>query len=113
MPENWNENKVGTGTWVYFELDSPVALAPNTQYGFDVTVILGGWGYFFETAGVNGGDAYLGGAAYQSTGGANGTNSLYLDTIWDGDHTFVVAMVPEPFTMVLLGLGGLLACRKH
>lgn len=113
MPENWNADKVGTGTWVYFELGTPVALAPNTQYGFDVTVVLGNWGYFFETAGVNGGDAYLGGAAYQSTGGANGTNSLYLDTIWDGDHTFVVTMVPEPLTAALLGLGGLLACRKR
>lgn len=113
MPEDWASDKLGTGTWVYFGLDTPVYLAPDTQYGFDVTVIFGDWGYFFETAGVNDADAYLGGAAYQTTGGANGTNSLYLDTIWNGDHTFVVEMVPEPFTAALFGLGALLVSRKR
>jgi hypothetical protein len=112
MPVNWNADKLGTDTWVHFALSTPVQLAPNTQYGFDVTVILGNWGYFFETAGVDYG-SYIGGSAY-STGTAVGTNSLYLDTVYAaGDHTFVVELIPEPATIILLGLGGLMYRRRR
>jgi hypothetical protein len=90
MPENRNSNKLGTDTWVHFELGTPVQLAANKQYGFDVTVILGNRSYCFETAGVVE-DSYAGGSAY-STGIEGGTNSLHLDEVYDGDHMFVVEL---------------------
>jgi hypothetical protein len=108
MPVNWAPDKLGTGTWVNFLLDNPVSLLANHQYGFDVTVIQGGWGYFFETAGTVG-DSHAGGQAY-TTGTAVGQNSLYMDATYDGDHTFVIT--PEPATMVLLSLGALSLIRR-
>jgi hypothetical protein len=80
----------GTGTWVYFELDSPILLSPNTVYGFDVTVPVGT--FFFETAGLDGAASYPDGQAY-TTGSAARTNSLSMDIVRDGDHTFIVDMV--------------------
>ena len=40
----------GTGSWLYFELETPVELEPDKQYGFDMTLDLplfriGGYGY--------------------------------------------------------------------
>jgi hypothetical protein len=90
MPEDWSENRLGTGTWVHFKLGTPVILAANEQYGFDVTVTLGNRGFCFETAGVVK-DSYAGGSAY-STGTKSGTNSLNLDEVYSGDHTFVVEL---------------------
>ena len=90
MPDGWSENRLGTGTWVHFRLGTPVPLAANRQYGFDVTVPLGNRGFCLETAGIIK-DSYAGGSAY-STGTKGGTNSLHLDEVYGGDHTFVVEL---------------------
>lgn len=80
----------GTGTWIYFKLDTPVLLNPSTVYGFDVTVTSGTW--FFETAGLDGAASYAGGTAY-TTGTAAAINSNTMNVIRDGDHKFIVDMV--------------------
>jgi len=86
------QSGTGTGTWVHFELDTPVVLQGDTEYGFDVTSFDTGNNYFFETAGLNGADSYTGGTAYSS--GSAGGNSLNMDNIRDGDHVFIVELVP-------------------
>lgn len=106
MPVNWDADKVGTGTWVYFGLDAPVTLAANTTYAFDVATIASSPMYFMEIAGVND-DSYAGGSAYQAD------DSAAILQTWTGDHTFVVETVPEPMTLVLLGLGSVLLRRKR
>ena len=84
---------LGTGTWIHFELDTPVLLAGNTEYGFDVTSFNTGSNYYFETAGLDGADSYTGGTAY-SSGSGGGTNSLNMDNIHNGDHVFIAELTP-------------------
>ena len=92
MPDDRTQYRLGTGTWVHFRLGTPVILAANRQYGFDVTVIQDNRDFYFETDGVFE-DSYPGGVAY-STGTKGGTNSLNLDQVYKGDHTFVVELAP-------------------
>jgi hypothetical protein len=81
----------GTGLWLHVVLDNPVNLAPNTQYGFDLTSPTGG--PYFELAGVYT-DEYDGGAAY--TCAAKG--DLNTGTVHIGDRTFVIPFdVPQTF----------------
>jgi uncharacterized protein len=81
----------GTGIWVRFAFDTPVALAANTQYGFDVTS--GSSGLFFETHGIRdeatGGNPYSAGNAYR--GGTSGVadNSMIPMA---GDRAFMVEL---------------------
>ena len=87
----------GSGRYVTFTFDTPVPLAPNTMYGFDV-----GGGHvrhYWETDGRDstpghtGGplDPYLGGNAY-SSGLFNGVGDNTM-TNRAGDRVFVVALV--------------------
>ena len=90
----------GTGNWLYMSLDTPVALAANTQYGFDLT----SYGPYFELAGMDA-NQYSGGSAYSTA--AKG--DLNTGTVYAGDRTFVANLtaVPEPSTLALGGLSGL------
>jgi hypothetical protein len=89
----------GTGYWIEYRLQNPVQLSGSTQYGFDISTDSAESGEFFEIAGVVA-NAYDGGSAYSS--GATGFGSDNLDTVWDGDRTFLVdlsipgaSVVPE------------------
>jgi hypothetical protein len=95
-----NSKGAGTGRYITFTFDSPVALAANTTYGFDVA---GGdvrhyWetdGRDFTPGGPGGGSAtnpYTNGNAY-SSGLSNGHGDNTM-TNRAGDRVFVVALVP-------------------
>jgi hypothetical protein len=90
----------GSGRYITFRLDTPVPLAANTVYGFDVGG--GSVKHYWETdgrdstpGGGGGGtplDPYLGGNAYNSGPSAGrGDNTI---TNRAGDRVFVVALNP-------------------
>jgi len=107
----------GTGRYITFNLASPVTLAANTQYGFDVGVGVGSHSDFFETNGTNASTAYGGGNAYTTGGGGVAGASATNDS---GARVFVADLtptspVPEASTTLSFGLllagGGLLGVR--
>ena len=92
LPDVTTNTKTGTGLWFHVTLDTPVALAANTEYGFDLTSISGlGPVLFFETMGIRddaeGGNPYPDGSAYVSGSAGAADNVL---TPAPGDHVFVV-----------------------
>ena len=110
LPVDLTNTPNGTGTWLRFGLQTPLFLAPNTTYGFDVSSpsSYGGFGVqpFFESLGTSS-DLLSGGIAYSSGPvGSGGDNSL---TGLVGDRVFLVELspIPEPGTLALLGAGGL------
>jgi hypothetical protein len=103
LPAGATNDQTGTGLWFHITLDEPVALAANTEYGFDLTSLSGKAGVmFFETDGINdraeGGNPYEAGTAYTSgvnpddhgddLNGANDNNMV----VAPGDHVFVVEL---------------------
>ena len=85
MPDDPSLDKLGTGTWINFDLGDRIILDPDTQYAFDITVLLSGSRLYFETAGINT-DSYSNGSAYSTA--AKG--DLEMGTVHTGDHTFIV-----------------------
>lgn len=103
LPADTTNDQTGTSLWFHVSMDAPVALAANTEYGFDLTSLSGKAGImFFETDGINdraeGGNPYEAGTAYTSgvnpddhgddLNGANDNNMV----VAPGDHVFVVEL---------------------
>ena len=83
----------GTGVWLRFAFATPVTLAADTLYGFDVTATSAN--FFLETLGVRdaaapGGDAYPAGSAYR--GSTNGAPDDSLQAL-AGDRVFLVELI--------------------
>jgi hypothetical protein len=87
----------GSGTWIHFELATPIALAPGTTYGFDVVSMSGNPNMYFETLGIKddapNGNPYSEGTAYRSGGNGVANNIL---TVAPGDRVFVVELTGAP-----------------
>jgi hypothetical protein len=99
----------GAGTWLTFTFASPVFLAANTAYGFDLSATNGGyfeWLGISDTAVGGGGNPYASGNAFNT--GANGAANTTTMNPLAGDRVFALGItVPEPSTFALCGLGGL------
>ncbi len=85
MSDDAAADKTGTGTWIYFELDNNLLLAPNTTYALDLTVLDDYSDFFFESAGTST-DSYTAGSAY-TTYTKDDTD---MGTVYSGDHTFII-----------------------
>ena len=99
-------------TWTF---DAPVTLAGDTEYGIDLgmTSTTSGWQtgipYIIVTN-----DEYAGGTRYMSgTAGAGIGDTTMNNTSRDLKFHLDMSAVPEPATLVLLGLGGFLLRRRR
>ena len=88
-PTSANSSLNGDGRWLHFTLTTPVALATNTTYGFDLTGVTNN-STFFEWLG-NSTNVFSGGAAYN--GSTAGTPDNTLNALV-GDRVFLVQLMP-------------------
>jgi alpha-D-xyloside xylohydrolase len=86
-PESATSSLNGDEHWLHFTLSTPVALAANTTYGFDLTSIINN-NTFFEWLG-NSTNVFSGGAAYR--GGTAGVPDNALNRLV-GDRVFLVRL---------------------
>ena len=100
----YNNSDNGDGMWLDITLATPVTLAANTTYGFDLTGSSDN-NVFFEWLGTSN-DVFSGGSAYRGSTTATPDNTLNGLV---GDRVFLLGLtpVPEPSTFALIGLGGL------
>ena len=89
-----NTQGPGSGRFISFMLAMPIALSPNTTYGFDIGG--GATRHYWEMDGTAS-NPYAGGSAYSS--GANGVANVTL-TPRSGDHVFVVKLAPASAPVV-------------
>ncbi len=91
-----------TNDWFTWTLNSSVSLDANKLYGVDVTVASTGSGGSFSGRLRVGDGTFVNGRNYLS-----GTGTLSLTSGEDAVFHADIALVPEPTTTALLGLGGL------
>jgi hypothetical protein len=105
----YNNSDNGDGMWLQFSLATPVALTANAQYGFDLTSANNN--AFFEWLGTDS-DVFSGGGAYRGSTVATPDNALNALV---GDRVFLLGLtpVPEPSTLALIGLGGLVVLLRR
>jgi len=95
----------GTGRWLRFELSTPVILATNKTYGFDL-ISNGGVNRFFEWLGTSSATAFTGGTAYRgSTAGQSGGPDNFLNAL-TGDRVFLVELAALVRPKLSIGLTG-------
>jgi hypothetical protein len=97
---------VKLGDYLTFMLDAPVFLAANSVYGFDIAMTSSKTGWRNNIPYMYASNTYAGGEAYRSTSNAKGTETFEFikgDKLFHLDLT--PASVPEPGSLVLLGLG--------
>lgn len=97
------------GDYITFTLDTPLTLNPNTTYAF----LWGSNGNGFVTVNNLDDSTYPDGTAISS--GDNNTPDLNNVINRDVDRVFHLDMVnvPEPTSLALIGLGGLLVARRR
>ncbi|MFK7911309.1 MAG: choice-of-anchor R domain-containing protein [Akkermansiaceae bacterium] len=105
---------VAPDQFVTFQLDSPIALAANTLYAFDVGIVGSstGWQSGITTTRTSGNE-YADGARFQGSNANNYDDANSLDgynyNAQGNDLIFHldISVVPEPSVFALFGLGGL------
>ena len=107
---------VDAAPFVSWTFDTPLALAANTEYAVGVGMLdtsTGHWSAGIPYIKFSNVDQYAGGTRYMSgTGAFPGISDGTMSSV-SGDRVFHLDIVPEPATMMLLGLGGLLLRRKR
>lgn len=99
---------VAANNYITFTFASPVTLAANTTYGVDVGRTASGYTLYSNTNSAS----YSGGANY--TSGASGVgNTSISNTSTDLVFHLDMVAIPEPSTVGLLGLSGLLLLRRR
>jgi alpha-D-xyloside xylohydrolase len=89
-PTSAGNSANGDGLWLHFALATPVLLATNTTYGFDLTSVNNN-NCFFEWLG-NATNVFSGGAAYN--GSTAGTPDNAMNTL-TGDRVFLLQLTPQ------------------
>jgi alpha-D-xyloside xylohydrolase len=95
----------GTGLWLRFGLASPLLLASNRLYGFDLTST-GPLNRYFEWLGTSNESAFSGGSAYNgSIAGGSGGPDQALNPL-TGDRVFLAEMTTFARPMLAIALAG-------
>lgn len=99
---------VANGDYVTWSFATPVALAANTVYGFDVGRPASGWMSYRNTDN----SSYTGGSAYDT--GSNAVGGATIST-YSHDRVFHLDLdvVPEPSSALLGGIGVLLFLHRR
>lgn len=101
-------DNVAVDDYITFTFDTPIVLSGSTQYGIDVGRAGSGWHSYRNTDD----SSYGGGTAYSSGSGGAGNTSLSAHGHDRYFHLDIVT-IPEPSSLALLGLGGLMIARRR